>query len=105
MTENQIQTFTNEQFGQIRTVLIDGEPWFVGRDFALFLGYANPAKAIRTAVMTFKNGYGSFLIDNLNINRIWYVTDLISGTVLLTDLCPVRRLDAVDGARSSFSLK
>ena len=49
--------------------------------------------------------YGSFLIDNLNINRIWYVTVLISGTVLLTDLCPVRRLDAVDGARSSFSLK
>ena len=46
MTENQIQTFTNEQFGQIRTVLIDGEPWFVGRDVAIALGYSNPNKAV-----------------------------------------------------------
>ena len=50
MTENQIQTFTNEQFGQIRTVLIDGEPWFVGKDVATSLGYSNPAKAIRDHV-------------------------------------------------------
>lgn len=50
MTENQIQTFTNEQFGQIRTVLIDGETWFVGKDVATSLGYSNPAKAIRDHV-------------------------------------------------------
>ncbi len=50
MTENQIQTFTNEQFGKIRTVLIDGEPWFVGKDVATSLGYSNPAKAIRDHV-------------------------------------------------------
>jgi len=61
MTENQIMEFTNEQFGQIRTVLIDGEPWFVGRDFALSLGYANPAKAIRTAVMVLKTVMEVFL--------------------------------------------
>ena len=59
MTENQIQTFTNEQFGQIRTVLIDGEPWFVGKDVATSLGYSNPAKAI-------KNGPG---IRNLLTKR------------------------------------
>ena len=52
MTENQIQTFTNEQFGQIRTVLIDGEPWFVGRDVAEALGYSNTKDAISSHVDT-----------------------------------------------------
>ena len=50
MTENQIQTFTNEQFGQIRTVLIDGEPWFVCKDVAENLGYSNPTKALQDHV-------------------------------------------------------
>ncbi len=50
MTENQIQTFTNEQFGQIRTVLIDGEPWFVGKDVAEALGYTKARNAISTHV-------------------------------------------------------
>ena len=50
MIENQIMEFTNEQFGQIRTVLIDGEPWFVGRDVAIALGYSQPAKAVREKV-------------------------------------------------------
>ena len=50
MTENQIQTFTNEQFGQIRTVLIDGAPWFVGKDVAEALGYTKARNAISTHV-------------------------------------------------------
>ncbi len=33
--------------------------------------------------------YGSFLIDNLNIERIWYVTVLISGTMLFVNICMV----------------
>lgn len=43
---NEIQKFTNEQFGTIRTVIRDGKPWFVGRDVALALGYSNPRKAL-----------------------------------------------------------
>ena len=50
MNENQIIEFTNEQFGKIRTVLINGEPWFVGRDVAIALGYSQPAKAVREKV-------------------------------------------------------
>lgn len=52
MNENQIQVFTNEQFGQIRTVLIDGEPWFVGKDVADALGYSNNRKALLDHVDT-----------------------------------------------------
>lgn len=31
---NELKIFDNEEFGEIRTVVIDGEPWFVGRDVA-----------------------------------------------------------------------
>lgn len=47
---NDIQIFNNPDFGEIRTVIIDGEPWFVGRDLAKALGYAKPETAIRNNV-------------------------------------------------------
>ena len=43
---NELQIFKNEQFGKLRTVEIDGEPWFVGKDVANALGYSNPRKAM-----------------------------------------------------------
>ena len=46
-----IQIFNNPDFGDIRTVEIDGEAWFVGKDVAEALGYVNPQKAIRTHVL------------------------------------------------------
>lgn len=45
-----LQIFDNPEFGQIRTVTIDDEPWFVGKDVATALGYENPQKAVRTHV-------------------------------------------------------
>lgn len=41
-----IQLYTNEKFGEIRTTVIDGEPWFVGKDVALALGYADTKSAL-----------------------------------------------------------
>lgn len=38
---NNIQVFNNPEFGDIRTVEIDGEVWFVGKDVAAALGYGN----------------------------------------------------------------
>ncbi len=46
MTENEIILFKHEEFGEIRTLSIDGEPWFVGKDIATVLGYNEPHKAI-----------------------------------------------------------
>lgn len=43
---NQIQVFNNPEFGSIRTVEINNEPWFVGKDVAEVLGYSNPRKAL-----------------------------------------------------------
>ena len=44
---NELQIFENPEFGSVRTVEIDGEPWFVGKDVATALGYANTADAIQ----------------------------------------------------------
>ena len=44
--ENNVINFENAEFGSIRTVVIDGEPWFVGKDVAKILGYANLSEAI-----------------------------------------------------------
>lgn len=46
----EIKIFKNPQFGAIRTMTQDGEPWFVGKDVAELLGYANTPKAIRDHV-------------------------------------------------------
>ena len=42
----EIQIFKNDEFGQVRTTTINGEPWFVGKDVADILGYSNPRDAI-----------------------------------------------------------
>lgn len=47
---NEIQVFNNDEFGDVRTVMIDGEIWFVGRDVAAALGYAKPENALRDRV-------------------------------------------------------
>ena len=48
--ENKLTIFNNNEFGEIRTLLINGEPWFLGKDVAESLGYANTSKAIKDHV-------------------------------------------------------
>ena len=43
---NQLQVFQNAEFGKVRTVVIDGEPWLVGKDVTAILGYQNASKAL-----------------------------------------------------------
>lgn len=40
-TMNELMVFNNPEFGEIRTVELGGEPWLVGKDVALALGYEN----------------------------------------------------------------
>lgn len=47
---NDIKTFNNPEFGSIRTVEVDGKPYFVGKDVAEILGYSNPRDAINKRV-------------------------------------------------------
>ncbi|MFR8034628.1 MAG: phage antirepressor [Lachnospiraceae bacterium] len=43
---NELQIFKNEEFGEVRTVTINNEPWFVGKDVAEALGYLKARNAI-----------------------------------------------------------
>ena len=45
-TASAVQIFNNPEFGDVRVVMQDGEPWFVGKDVTKILGYTNPSKAI-----------------------------------------------------------
>lgn len=48
--EDKIQVFKNAEFGSVRTIELDGEPWFVGKDVATALGYTNPRDALSKRV-------------------------------------------------------
>lgn len=47
---NNLQVFNNPEFGNVRTMEIAGEPYFVGKDIATVLGYAKPLNALTTHV-------------------------------------------------------
>lgn len=44
--KNELMIFNNPEFGQMRTIEVEGEPWFVGKDVAAALGYSNPRDAL-----------------------------------------------------------
>lgn len=46
----EIKIFNNQEFGDVRTIMIDGEPWFVGKDVANALGYSRERDAISNHV-------------------------------------------------------
>ena len=51
--ENKIQIFNNPKFGPVRTLMINDEPWFVGKDVAMALGYSSgkaPVNAVANHV-------------------------------------------------------
>lgn len=48
--ETQLQEFTNTEFGTIRAITLDGDPWFVGKDVATRLGYKNTKDALERHV-------------------------------------------------------
>ena len=47
---NELQIFKSEEFGEVRTVTINNEPWFVGKDVTVALGYVDTKQAIRVNV-------------------------------------------------------
>lgn len=55
---NELQVFQNNEFGQVRTLIIENEPWFVGKDVADALGYERTADAIRSHIDEDDKGVG-----------------------------------------------
>ena len=62
-----IQVFNNQEFGEIRAVDLNGEPWFVGKDIAERLGYVNPNEAITDHVDD-EDKLNSKTLSSFNLN-------------------------------------
>lgn len=71
---NNLKIFKNAEFGQIRTVVIDGEPWFVGRDVAGALEYNEPHKAVVKHVMEEDRTKYPILTDG-GLQEMWVINE------------------------------
>lgn len=82
----ELQIFKNEEFGEVRTVTINNEPWFVGKDVATSLGYERTADAIRQHVEAEDKGVGEIQtpggIQNMTIINESGLYALIFGSKL-----------------------
>lgn len=65
---NDLQIFSNPEFGKVRTINVDGEPWFVGIDVAKSLGYQKPLDAVNTNVDEMDSALMG-VIDSLGRNQ------------------------------------
>ena len=66
---NDIMIFKNDNFGEIRSLEINNEPWFVGRDIADTLGYTNSRKAIQDHVDNEDKLDGVTICDSIGRNQ------------------------------------
>ena len=79
---NELQIFVSKEFGQIRTVTIDNEPWFVGKDVATALGYSNASKAVSVHVSEEDRILRTLEADSQNGNVVKTQTALINESGL-----------------------
>lgn len=87
---NDLQIFNNEEFGTIRSTMINGEPWFVGKDVAEALGYKNTRVALQdnvspkhkgvTKVTTFGGEQDMVIIDEPGLYSLVFGSNLPSAT-------------------------
>lgn len=63
---NEIQVFTNEEFGNVRMMEIDGKPYFAGSDVATALGYQNPSRDVQRHCKNVVKGRGTDSVGRQN---------------------------------------
>lgn len=81
---NDIKIFNSEEFGDIRTVTIDNEPWFVGKDVAESLGYSNINKAVAMHVDEYDKKVLDFkgFSQNGDASKLWSGNDFSNKTII-----------------------
>lgn len=78
---NELKVFENQEFGKVRTIVRDGEPWFVGKDVAAALGYGNGkslANAVAKHVDEDDKGVTEMMTPrrqtkSCNYQRVWFI--------------------------------
>ena len=72
-----VEIFKNPEFGEVRTLMVNNEPWFVGKDVAEALGYARTADAVAAHVDAEDKGVGKiptpprWRAECYNHQRVW----------------------------------
>ena len=79
---NNLQIFSNNDFGNIRTATIDDQIWFIGKDIAEALGYSNASKAVSTHVNANDRILQILEADSQNGNVVKTQTALINESGL-----------------------
>lgn len=79
---NNLQIFSNNEFGNIRTATIDSQVWFIGKDIAEALGYSNASKAVSTHVNANDRILQTLEADSQNGNVVKTQTALINESGL-----------------------
>ena len=83
MTENnKLSVFTNTEFGNLRTIMLDDEIWFVGNDVATALGYSNIHKAIQVHVDKLDKKILDFKGFSHFGSNLWGENDFANKTVV-----------------------
>lgn len=84
---NEIQVFNNPAFGEVRTVSIKNEPWFVGKDVAQVLGYQNPSKALADHV-DFNDKLNNESLVSLGQRGGWLINESGLYSLILSSKLP-----------------
>ena len=81
---NDIRIFNTDEFGRVRTVTIDNEPWFVGKDVAEALGYSNINKAVSMHVDEYDKKVLDFkgFSQNGDASKLWSGNDFSNKTII-----------------------
>ena len=87
---NELKIFKNEAFGEIRTVEIGGEPWFVGKDVTEILGYANPSKALSDHVDE-EDKLNNESLSSLGQRGGWLINESGLYSLILSSKLPTAR--------------
>lgn len=77
-----IMSFESNDFGTIRTVVINGEAWFIGRDIAELLGYQNPNEAIREHTDIEDRNLLTFKAYSKTHSTLWSGNDFSNKTII-----------------------
>ena len=86
---NEIKIFSNEKFGEIRTVVIDGEPWFVAKDISDILGYAQTSNMMKRID---KEDSISSKMDGMNMKSLFINESGLYSAIIGSKLESAKRL-------------
>lgn len=84
---NQIKIFESTEFGQVRTVLVNEEPYFVGNDVAEILGYTNTSKALKDHVDT-EDKLNNKTLSSLGQRGGWLINESGLYSLVLSSKMP-----------------